>query len=530
MALLNSTAHLIEQNCNITKGWVTGDLTLTPNDIPGRHKRFGLTTAFTLGSAFGGFVANWIQSSKISQIENKLSVQNDQILEILKAYADTEGAIASLQFHMATVFRQHTVIAYANYLQAHAQTAARTIDRVHATVTSLFSGKLSLSTLPPHQLHKIFKDTHQLARDNDVHLPITSPLQLLELPATFTKNANGITIQLFVPLINRQLTLYKYLNTPVYLQGASSAKLASIQTSHQLIATDDDGGAINVPMTHADLDACLHIGNHHICTDLVKHLRYESSCIGNLFSRSAEKVLKNCAFHWDPQPWRFDKRSNSTYLLSTTVPIVLQVQCLAQNKRFDPADRKHDTIYPGQTSVHVPPGCTMTTEDIAITGTQLSIASVGLAMPIDWDLQETLLDGLNLEALEEVSDKIRDHGLAHSTEIAHQIHLSKTLPRHTLHQTQHVLAAVLVIIASLIVVPCVIAARSQLRRARRERNHPLHAVLARIMQRAPIEPLQEAHALQAAHGPPEATAPPANQGHIYPNPLQLPNVPQHDVL
>ena len=529
ISLLNSTAHLLEQNCNITNGWATGDLVLSPQDLPRRHKRYGAPALFALGSAFGGFITNWIQSSKISQLENKMEIHNAQIEEILNAYDDAASAISRLETLMAHTYRQQTVMAYAASLQAHSQSAARTIDRIHATITSLYSGKLSLSTIAPHQLHTIFKTVQTLAKENDVTLPITSPLQLLELPATFTKYPSGITIQLFIPLISRQFTLYKYLNTPVFVQGNSSSRLAAIQTDHRLIAIDDDGSPLNVPMTHADLDACLRLGNHHLCTDLVKHVRYESSCIGNMFSRTPDKVLSNCAFHWDPQPWRFDKRSNSTYLLSTTIPIALQIQCFASDRRFNPADRQHYTAKVGQTQLHVPPGCTLTTPEIAISGSQLSIAPIGLTMPINWDIQDSLLQGLDLQALEEVSEKIQSHGLGTSPSIKRQIRLHQTLPDHTLSQTQHALLAVMITLLAAICTPLVIFLIRHFRRAARERNHPLHGALRAILRRAPIEPLQETNAL----GPPAAT--PQAQVNIYPNPhqppvnFQLPNVPDHEV-
>ena len=143
--------------------------------------------------------------------------------------------------------------------------------------------------------------------------------------------SNGIdeTIQLFVPLVARQFTLYKFLNTPIFIQGNSSdtARLATVKTQHALIAVDDAGTTLNVPMTKDDLEACLTLGQHHLCSDLVKHNRYQSSCIGTLFGRTPDAILEQCAFTWDPQPWRIDKRSNSSHLLSTTIPLDIQKQC-----------------------------------------------------------------------------------------------------------------------------------------------------------------------------------------------------------
>lgn len=468
---LDATIKLVDQNCNVTNSWVTSDLTLNNNF--NRQKRFGgivTAGAFALGSAFGGFISSWLNNADNSKINNKIQLHDKQIKGLTGYYGKIEQILKQLSLVQLDLAEQVNIQEHISAIHLTALEAARIIDQVHNAITSLLAGKLSLNVLTNDQLHKIFQVATKIADAHSYSLPIQNSLQLLELPATFTREHHGIVIQLFIPLVMQKYTMYRYLKTPVFVHHPDSPKLARIQPIFPILAIDDGGSTTNIPLHHSSLDPCIKLGNHYLCTDLIKHLRYESSCIGTMFSKDSSKILRACDFSWDKRPYSLDKISNSSYLLSTTSPMTLQMQCKADASFHLPAKRQHMTIEIGQTPIPVSPGCSITTDELAVSGSQNSIVPYHLAMPIHWDLETDLLDGWDLLELGEISQRVKEQGLHDIDDIKTQVEAAQLLPHQSIHATQVATAILATILAAAIIIQCTPISRWLKQRRRRRQQ------------------------------------------------------------
>ena len=103
-------------------------------------------------------------------------------------------------------------------MQAHlsATDAARRVDLIDTTISALFLHKLTLGLLEPKHLQNVFNTATLVASQRQLKVLLNSHLNVLELPASFSRTTSGLTIHIFVPLVKESMTLYKHVETPLY--------------------------------------------------------------------------------------------------------------------------------------------------------------------------------------------------------------------------------------------------------------------------------------------------------------------------
>lgn len=431
--LLHDTISLLESNCKTTKGWLSSELHLTSPRL--RHKRQIAALGFAVGSIFGGFVSSWLQNDNTARLQHQVQIQNHKILLLERSLTAVTKSISDIYDLFALQHFNSELTNQVAEIHRQALNSARHIDLIHSTLTALFHHQLDISILTADQLTFMFKEAKKLANTHRLLLTLTDPEQIMELPATFSTSATGLTIHIFIPLVRQQFMLYKYLNSPVFMQddnGKSPAKLAFMKSPHSLLALDDHG-TLNIPLNPIDLDDCLHLGNHYLCTDLVKLTNYASSCIGTMFSADIDKILKHCPIVFTDAPFDVTKRSNSTYLVSTIEDMPALKTChLSEPKAY----RKHILLPRGQTEVSIDPGCTLQTAEFTLSGSDLSIPSMGLLTPVPADFTLQLLQGRNLSTLEETRQNLLRHGQAATEMVLQNLLKAEALPNITLGETQ----------------------------------------------------------------------------------------------
>ncbi len=312
---------------------------------------------------------------------------NHAIAEIIKANQEQVRALAFNRWTLendefdAAVFRLLTQFE----LGHHANVA--TLDKIQSSLASLQRQELSLGAVSQDNLIDIFMAAKEVADKEGYSIPFKTAAGLMEIPCQSAINATHLTVHVFVPFVQADYTLYKAHPVPLVLHDHTGRPiLMTIRTSPSLIAVDTDSYNTITP-TSEDLETCLHVGQHRICTaPLVE--RAHTSCLACLFFGKSDCVQKACQVVHLTAPYSVQAVGSDKYAISVLEHTTVNVECM---DRRPPQGLE---LQPGTTELHLRPGCTAKSELFSVHAPLQRLAQPIHTASLTWDIRGNVLNNM----------------------------------------------------------------------------------------------------------------------------------------
>ena len=258
---------------------------------------------------------------------------------------------------------------------AAANTAAAHVHGItDAVLTTLHTGKVTPTLLPPDRVMAIWPNISRIAAEHRAHLPPAHAIY--ELPAHFQQSEDGLVIIISIPLITATLELWSPANFPLSLPSGPHW-VHMLENQHLALDTSTATFAV---FDDADLSSCPKIGGHWFCHDPVRYSRADTTCAAALFHSDTKAAARICRTSPYRGGMRAVRTANDTFSVYSPDASRLTVAC-------NTAQRWTLTLPAGFNAITLAPGCTASNTNISLSVPPKTDIFVDLVTNLDWTME-----------------------------------------------------------------------------------------------------------------------------------------------
>lgn len=191
---------------------------------------------------------------------------------------------------------------------------------------SLNMGKLPVNIIPPNKLIDLYRKLKYQAEQLNAKLIFDQPLDILQLPTTFSLNKRQITILVHCPLVQQHMTMYKLV--PIPTKSAEDFHIMIHDSQKDLLLVSADN-AYHTTLTHEELTKRCHTFQQtFVCENLgVLNTDIETSCLGALFTNNPDKADVLCDKTHVAHPWMVHQLSSNNFVIFSQDPTQIMHIC-----------------------------------------------------------------------------------------------------------------------------------------------------------------------------------------------------------
>lgn len=305
-----------------------------------------------IGLAIGA-VASYAVSSLFSSSTHSTKVENHNFKILDKEIQDLQTYMATLATRIEKSKSKSEAQLRLVQIQAFAQSTRSIVSEVSNGFVSLIQGRLSTEILPVGLAKIELAKISKLASSLKAHLPFSDVLSLYTFPVSHEMGEKHITFAIRIPLINREYTHWRYLQSPMMIEHGSNKIFITPTPRKSHLAVPDSGNSI--ALSQADLDHCSIWMNDYFCTYLPTR-RSDDACLDSLFHEPTN-VMSTCDFSLPDFPeYVLTHLNENQFLLS------LNISSLSFEEKCDNGTTLFGSFLQGQTLIQVPNGCSFGTQ------------------------------------------------------------------------------------------------------------------------------------------------------------------------
>lgn len=376
----------------------------------GHDKRqLGVAAAFATGSAFGGLIDRLFLRHTNDNVEHHFQVTVHRQEELASMIQRNNRQLKRLSLVLRQSGSEYTIRDRFYRIRQHIAENRALVARLRHALAELKQRRLTLDLVEFQDCKQMLHAARATASAQGLTCPLLSPLDILQLPAAFTVNATTGTIRVgvFIPLSERHMPIHKFRPGPIALMSTTDRTLLfSIQPEHTLIAAQMTGSSF-VTLDRQDLQACININIHFLCTDLIFRVRRDSTCISAAFSGNAAAIRKTCRIVRYEHDWHLSPRHKDQFVLTAAIPLALEQSCTRANSSQRATSNQQ--VQPGQYRLHVRPGCVLQSQHFLIRAANAPLATLTISRSFTWDIRSDVFDNRsNRDILRLLTEMDRD--------------------------------------------------------------------------------------------------------------------------
>ena len=292
---MNATRAYANQACAITSIWKADHV------IEKRQLALLAIAAQGVFDIFAGVKIHHIQT-RVDSIDKKLTrglvilhKQETRVAAIESDFNQLNAKIIYENLNVVSLLEQlrlnDLILLHINLLSGHTAAVAR-------AWAALVEGRLSLDLLAPDQWLSVVQRIKQEAAAMGAQLPVSSPLDMIQFPASFVARGSKWFVVVHFPLIHEEIKLYRHLPTPMYIdsQANDSARVVTLHAKSDLLLLTPDDLLHQETSAEALAARCYKVGGRAMCQNLgVFYKHAAATCLGSLFARDAASALRRCS-------------------------------------------------------------------------------------------------------------------------------------------------------------------------------------------------------------------------------------------
>jgi hypothetical protein len=248
--------------------------------------------------------------------------------------------------------------------------------------TALMNNKLSLTLLEPNELTNLFLRLRLIAEAQSSKLGLATPIDLLQMPASFTFSGLSIRVLVHVPLISSDMTLYEYIPVPIHLRDLY---VHLLPTTDALLIISHDNTLHTEITRHALANHCSNQGTVYICESIgVLFQDLSMSCLGSLYSANIDTAAKLCTAHVIHSNLFVRLFQHNNFLVHARFPIKALRTCRNGRGSISSLQTSSLMIDSGTTTIIIPATCTITAGGILMRPSSVNTISHRVNHTVNW--------------------------------------------------------------------------------------------------------------------------------------------------
>ena len=246
--------------------------------------------------------------------------------------------------------------------------------------------RLAIDFLSPDNLHKLFEDLTNVAKDKGFVLLTQRPSDLLQIETSYVFDGNDMMLLLHVPMTPQDslLRLFRLRPFPIPISD-TLALLPKVPTS--ILALSKGKHRQMTTIEHSDLLGCHQIGNVYTC-DRHGALRKDvkSHCLGALFEQDIPRARELCDLEIVPRVEAVTQLESNWFLVYSPEMYTGYVTC--QNGTSSEEYLKREIR-----KIHISPGCSLDLRNHTLTSEFSLYLDSGIKY-IEWAREDLSLFGI----------------------------------------------------------------------------------------------------------------------------------------
>ena len=283
-----------------------------------------------LGTLFGGFNTYQIRAiqNALLKTTNKVNLVMDIAELNTKHIEKLEIKQDELSGLMADFLEQNPAL-ISNQLQSVLFYTQRSYNIIDQSFKSAQLHRLSTSLLDSETTKQVFQELNTRADKESAKLLIKFPSDIYQLETSFIKNDDdSMSLIVHVPSARDKNLFNLYQHVPIPLKQSFSTNLTiTPKMDTQYIAVGPGNKGYKV-LSSNDLATCAKMGGYYFCKgrDVIQTDMIES-CLGSLYLRDLDHVLKYCEFEIGDAKERVTPIGNNQYIVTTNKPFEASKIC-----------------------------------------------------------------------------------------------------------------------------------------------------------------------------------------------------------
>jgi len=304
------------KSCNEIHSWseVSFPRVSSGNIVPYRNKR-QIALAAIAGTLFGGVMYSTVASffSHDSVNDNLESLHTD-VIKLRDSLAHLAQSFAK-QEDRFNVLLATSIVA--------TQIELDSMMFSSAFVHLLTHYRISPFLLPHRALGNFWKEFQDQIPVTDRQFQFTNhPEMIYELPACVKREQSQLFIEVQIPMLEEELTLYQLNSFPITLDE----KKLLPNPSTSLIAVTKEHAMFYTPCA-SEMTACYVIGKFHLCPFPYLKKNFKNDCLSAMFFGHWKEVILNCRFASANAPWYLVRGDGGWWHLHSEEKLVYTIQC-----------------------------------------------------------------------------------------------------------------------------------------------------------------------------------------------------------
>lgn len=225
-----------------------------------------------------------------------------------------------------------------------------TIEDVVSIVTTGRQRRISSRLINGDSLMELFINLKKKAKELDSELLLVQPSDLYDVEASYGYSQSGLCFKIYahVPLASKSetLSLFEHIPFPMAYQSLKAGATITPDTGlDKFLAvlpseTAPDGHKYRV-LNEAELQNCFRLRNYFLCSGRnMLRLDFKSSCIGSLWMKDHDLVIRTCKMKIDPLQEIVVKTASRQWLVFSPNVTLKSVTCgknknIVQSLRFE---------------------------------------------------------------------------------------------------------------------------------------------------------------------------------------------------
>lgn len=247
--------------------------------------------------------------------------------------------------------------------------------------TTLRQHRMPQAWLAGAELHNIFAGLQQRARKMGGVLPLEHPLEVFDVPTSFTVIDRTIVVFTHIPVVKEKQNLFEFM--PIPIKKGEKHVLIKPRKELLLVAADN---RVHKELNEMEVQQkCQTIGAYLICQSIGPMLRrMEDSCLGSLFDNRLDKIEEKCPVEDFGGEWAAVHVSAETLVMFTKEEQSLTTSCRNGTKV--------NYKVQGLKEVSNPKGCITFTDRMEMEAIPETTVQFNVMHEVTWQLQTWDLD------------------------------------------------------------------------------------------------------------------------------------------
>ena len=355
-----------------------------------RRQLWAIVAGFT--SLFGLYEANQVRHlhdelgrNLVNQKQQATVIQHldTRVTQMNKDISQLDAALKDLLTLEETVTDQLQETTWLLARLSHLREFGTHVTRASTIVHSLYEGRLSTHVVTKDMAIDILDRVKVEGTIMGGFPIITHHEDLYQMPVTFSSTEPfRFRIFIHIGIAKEALRLQRYRPTPLLVKKGGHILVLDVHPEKTLLAHSNN---IHQELSEVELAACTHRGKIYMCDGPAAfHTRLRRTCLGSLLTGDVHSIQELCPIRTSTTTWNAEALTNDRVSLYFRDPTSIQITC--------PKQTRDNRVLHGNVLVHLPPNCTLTGDDLRITGrTDILVAAPNVVFPA-WD-SNILLQG-----------------------------------------------------------------------------------------------------------------------------------------